>query len=790
MDYRSPAELRRRFKEDLLMNEVAPPKKKPVRSAPEPLAVKHSEPFSNALPDDPTALVREVPLAENLEALSAALEHDEAVQRHMESNNLSLEDSATYIMTNGSTGQKLSFFAHLKGNLEGTTPKRAMRIISIMVDSMWAQDPELQLSAPECLVGVLSTLDTNGAGEIYEVTTTMLTVKTAQVREAWGRLLLALLNHLSQDQLEKMVIPLAFKKTEHAEPQDQRELSCNLLGTLCKHIPVKSIDSVIVPKALALCQDTNVSVRQHICKQLGVIARSLGIAAAEKKIAPEIFELLNDEEHSVSCQAFSCLLDLVEFFGSQYRKEKLFPVIKSYMLNPPTEVITLLVGDFGRFLNEIKTDITTQEDVLLFANFFVTASQKLDDTAKWNCAFNFPAVAACLPLSVFPTHLAPCLVKLSSNPVDAVRKSIAAGLHELIPILADSAANFLEKPFLQLLTDSSWQVRFALFSNVEKLLDCFISQMKGSQKTNFFHQVADNLLQVTSNTNVNWRIMDQVLCILDPYIGQFDEGVLTDSIVPQLFTYIKDGASSLKARCARIIIRVTHRITNVSQKVSIVSKLNSEFGRSTCCFQRQEFVYFVSEACELFSSRFIRERLFETCQELHRDPVVLVRLALSRCMVSLGKSIIIGGDSTTKEAFNNMVQRLLMDEDTTVRENMAATKEALDKLEVKYKRDAPLKEEELSEDKCREHGELPMLEAAKESDKAERRAKLRDLLKTEREKDYMELHPVGSTSSLRTQSGRARGTAGSSRPGISSRKTIPTGGGLHHGGGTRKKYIS
>eukprot|EP00796_Vickermania_ingenoplastis_P004346 gene4346-3160_t len=725
MDYRSPAELKRQFQEDMLMHMASPsPKKKhrPVEPEPE----KKSETFSNKLPDDPTALVREVPLAENLEALSAALEHDEAVQRHMESHNLSLEDSATYIMTNGSTGQKMSFFSHIGSSLEGTSPKRVMKIISIMVDSMWAQDSELQLSAPEALESLLSILDTATAGEIYEVTITMLTVKTLQVREAWGRLLLALLNHLSQEQLEHKVIPLALKKTEHAELQDQRELSCNLLGTLCKHIPVKLINSVIVPKALALCQDTNVSVRRHICKQLSVICRSLGIDAAEKKIAPEIFELLTDEEHCVSCTAFSCLLDLVEFFGSQYRKEKLFPIIKSYMMNPPTEVITLLVGDFGRFLNEIKTDITSQEDVLLFANFFMTASQKLDDTAKWHCAFNFPA--------------------LSANPVDEVRRSIAAGLHELISILGDKAAIFLEKPFLQLLPDKSWPVRYALFSHIDKLLDCFISQFKGSQKTTFFHAVADHLLQVSTDAEVHspsWRTMEQVLRVIDAYIAHFDEGVLTDSIVPQMFTYIKEGANSLKGLCARIIVRVTHRISNVSQQVTIVSRLSSDFGRSQSCFQRQAFFLFLREICELFSSRFIRERLFEVVQELHRDSVIIVRLAMTRSMVSLGKAVALGNNTPTQDVFSTMVQRLLMDENTTVREAMVAAKDELDKLEVRYKRDAPLKEKDMAEDKRREQAELPLLEAAKESDKAERRAKLRDLLKSEREKDFLEPHTTG-----------------------------------------------
>lgn len=769
MEYRSPEELRRRLREELAEAERSPKfsNEKKTRSSSSPKRGPASSSFSSALPDDPTALVREIPLEENLLALSEALEHDAAVQRHMESQNLSLEEATRYIMINGSTGQKVSFFAHVKGSLERLVPKQMTRVISTMVDSMWAQEPELQLSAPESLIELLSMIDSLAAKEIYDVTITMLTVQTAQVRQAWGKLLLNLINYLSSAQLEQFVVPLALKKTEHSEHQDQRELSCNLLGELCKKVSQSIISALIVPKALALCQDTNASVRQHICQQLSTISRSLGIEAAEKKIAPEIFELLNDEEHCVSCQAFSCLLDLVEFFGAQYRKEKLYPVIRSYMLNPPTEVLNLLVGDFGRFLTEIRSDITTHEDVLLFANFFSTASQKLDDTAKWHCAYNFPAVAACLPLSIFPTHLSPCLIKLANNPVESVRKSIAAGLHELIPILQQNAATYLEKPFLALLTDSSPSVRHELSLHMNKVLECFVVQLQEVERSKLFESIARVLLE--KKIFKNWRIVEQVLFIFGSYMAQFKNERLTEDVVPELFAYIKVGASSLKPRCAQLIVRIAHHISDTNEKVSIFSKINAEFGRSPCCFQRKDYFLFVDEICELFSCRFIRERLFEVCQELQRDLVTSVRLALARGMRSLGQRMLLVNDTAVKEVISTMSQRLQMDEATVVREAMSASKEQVEKCSAKYKRDMKLFEQELSKDKRRESVEAHMLEMAKEADKVDRRAKLRDLLKTEREKDYLDSHSSSFTPTI--PSSRLRNLPPRNPSGKAARKT-------------------
>lgn len=798
MEYRSPTELRINLKEG--WKGVGPPKKNRTNATGDTSSVKLDAPsssssttshssmdggnrasFSSAIPDDPTALVLEVPLAENLEALSAALEHDEAVQRHMETHNLSLEETASYIMINGSTGQKMSFFSHIKNYLEDASPRQVKKVISVIVEAMWTQDPELQLTAPQCLLDFLPSADSTVASEIYDVTTTMLTVQTAQVREAWGPLLLALVSHLRADELERKVIPLALKKTEHAMHQDQRELSCHLLGTLCKHIPLKLVESTILPKALALCQDTNASVRKHICDELGVISRSLGIEAAQKVVAPEIFELLNDEEHCVSCQAFSCLLDLVEFFGSQYRKEKLLPIIKSYMLNPPTEVLALLVGDFGRFLNEIKSDITTHEDVLLFTNFFVTASQKLDDTAKWHCAFNFPAVASCLPLSMFPTHLSACLLSLAANPEEMVRVSIAAGLHELVDILRENAAALLEKPFLLLLNDVSSKVRVALYLHMDVLMNCFVKNFKGTQKSIFFRSVGERLLQLSSGTDSRWRSIQQVLSVFDSYIENFDEGILTEAVVPPLFNWMKMGASSLKGSCARLLVLILHRINSTSQQVCIFRRVNSELGRSPCCYHRQVYLSVVREACQMYSCRFLRDRFFEICQQLHRDSVYLVRLAVSQEMYAIGKKVILAGDDAMKESLNSMFQFLLMDEDTAVREATRKSKDELDALRSKYNRDSSLREKELAEDRRQEIAELQMLEAAKEADKVERRAKLRDLLKSEREKDFAE-HSVGLGASTRSVMGsgrvpstRQRGTATQRSPLNTVRKPVGSG---------------
>ena len=777
MDYRSPFELRQQLIEEVRAAQASSPGKKTklrVRSATSVRADACAAPVpredatskcpsgfmpSTALPDDPTALVREVPGAENIEALNAALEREEAVQRYVEKEKLSVEESAKYIMANGSTGQRISFFGHVREKLVELPPKRISKVREILLDSMWAQDPELQCHAPDDLLNFVGLLDGSTASEVYEVTKTMLSVQMQEVRVSWSRLLLGLVDYLPPEVLCGDLIALAVNKSDHAQPQDQRELSCQLLGRVCSQLSVSKAEELVLPRALALCQDTNVSVRQHMCQQLCTIAHALGVERAKMLVAPDLFELLNDEEQAVSRAAFTCLIDLVEFFGPTYRREKLFPIIKTFISNPPSEVVGLLVGEFGRFLDAIKSDITSDGDVALFVEFFCNAATRSDEEARRHCAYNFPAVVASLPRRVFATDLSKALASLASDSCVGARRSIAAGLHTLLPLLPPSAVDALEPPFLHLVRDRDATVRTALVGHINALLDYFKNGKGGAARQAFFANVLDAILSWVAGPIVNWHTMQHVVDIVDRYDDAFEEKALIEQVLPLLWAYVKTGAMILKVQCATLVMHITAGIGNPVAQAHVFSKLNADFARANSCYARQAYFYFVRAAFDFFSLRCIRERMLECCLELQRDAVVTVRLALAQCLPLLSRAL----RPTTpagalEDEFAAMAKRLAEDSTAEVRAAaLAYTARATEKTrpDKAPARSCSAAAAEEVEDQRREAAELPMLEHAKETDKAERRAKLRDLLKSEREKEYGELPSPGKMRKPLTSSAAA-----------------------------------
>ncbi|CCW66093.1 unnamed protein product [Phytomonas sp. Hart1] len=756
MDYRSPLELRQQLMEEAksAAAQSTPAKKTKLKVSGLDAAfgthlagnigssatVSHSA-FTPliALPDDPTALVREVPEAENIKAMNAALEHEEAVQRYVESENLSLEESAKYIMANGSTAQKMSFVLHIRKSLVGYSLKQISRILGILVDSMWTQDPELQCRVPEALQNLAGFLTSSIADDLYDVIETMLTVKTPSIRIAWGKLLLALISYLSNEQIEKCLIPLSLAKSQHVEPQDQRELSCDLLGNVCAYVHRDTVDKMILPRAMALCQDTNVAVRERMCQHLRTIAHSLGIDAAKQKVAPILIELLNDEERAVSGAAFSRLLDLIDFFGPEYCKIHLYPIFMTYVSNPPSDVTSLLVVEYGRFLDKIKSNISMQDEFLLFASFYQKAVEKNDKTTRRSCAYNFPAVAASLPLSVFSLHLSPCLNKLANDPEPEVRRSTAAGLHELVKILGNTAAMHLQEPFLSLLGDKDGQVRFFIFKHVDLLLDSFIIQLTGTQRDNFFQSVAEILLELAPTGHTNWHIMDHIVTIVSRYAQYFSSPVIIDDFIPLMLYYEKVGANVLKNKCAKLVMLFLSQVSIPHAQVQLFNKLVSEFARSPCCYHRQSYFRFVREATFFFSRRCIRERLMESSLELQRDSIAEVRKALASSLVYLAKGLRSSCPGALEEEYKNMIQRLLMDENQEVQAEARRSTDLLKAMEIERRSNPKKATDEEQLDLKREKAEQAMLDLAKEFDKAERRAKLRELLKNGRDKEFLDV---------------------------------------------------
>lgn len=715
---------------------------------------------------DPTALEREMP--ENMDALNANMKLEEDVQRHIETANLPPQEVALYIMANGSTNQKISMFHYLHKSVKDIDEKKMTQLLSGLMESMWAQAPELQCAAPAGLLNILPLLRNTHVAQLLQGAKTMLEVRTLEVRAAWGPFLLSLVEHINAAQIIDVAVPLSLKKCEHVEPPDQRVLACTLMGKICSRLDADQVmSSPVLSKALAMCQDTNVSVRCEMCCQLREVAKAIGLENAKVKVTAELFELLSDEERLVSRAAFSCLIDLIEFFDAAYRREHFYPIIKAFISNPPEEVLSLLIEEFGRFLWKIKSDVQGNEDVMLFASFFKQCSLKTDSEVRRMCAFNLPAVVASLPVSAYPSYLHVCTKTLASDPHTPVRRAVAAGLHELAPLLGEKASQYLCETFVTIAQDPSIDVRSVLMKNAPSLLSCFASQLKAEKEREaFFNSLVPAFLSFDQLCQKDWRRTNMLLDAMVKFPEYYSGQVLYEKFVPILMRLLKDGANVIKDLCADLLMSFAACIHNTASTVDVFGRIYNEFGKHTSCYQRLNYVRLFSYACEYFSRRFLRERMLELLLELSRDTVVNLRIAVAKVAPKIRKLMrqpfATPQEQTMWDNFQGTLQRLQMDDDELVRNAARDSNEAIEPIDREYLRLATMKNPQPTPedlvDKRREEGEGNLIEAAKEHDKAERRSKLKELLKNEKEKE--EPAPAGRKSNVPPK--RVSGAVGSS----------------------------
>ena len=708
----------------------------------------------------------EMPGVENLSRLNAALKHEEAIQRHIEEGNLSPHEIALYVLENGSTGQKISTLQHIDRTFKSCNEKQVTQILHVVNDSMWTQDLELQVAAPAAFIPVLPMLSQGNLLLLLNGAQTMLEVRTEDVRKAWNLLVVELVGVMEPKLIISEIVPLAMKKADHSEPQDQRTLCCSLIGKAGSRLSPQQMVDTVLQKALALCQDTDAGVRVAMCDSLADVARSVGLEVTKDRITQELFELLVDEEKLVSRAAFTCLIDLVEFFDPPYRREHFYPIIRSYISSPPDEVLTLLIEEFGRFLWKIRSDIQGQEDTILFANFFRQCAQKADQEVRRMCAFNLPAVVASLPRNTYATHITQVTRGLAVDTHPPVRRAIAAGLHELFVLLGEKASYFLKEPFASLLSDPTVEVRSVLVENLDPMLRTFAASLKGEEREAFFQQITPSITNYELAVQKDWRKVSCLFKSFHSFPEYFSGQVVFEKFLPILVRHLQFGAAALKAQCAEFIVHFSKKIDNNQLVVDIFSRTISEtFGRSTSCHNRISYIKLFEECCTLYSRKFVRDRMAETLAQLAEDHVPKVRVALVRALPTFKALMRPPVEDDFLKFYQKALQKLQADHDEDVIAEMALVEGRLDELEREFTRQQALRTTNASDEaaeKKREESEGNLLELAKEQEKTERRQKIREMLKNERE-------------TMAAEAAKRPGAKRPTRPGVA--PTRPT---VHH----------
>ncbi|KAH9519006.1 Serine/threonine-protein phosphatase 4 regulatory subunit 4, partial [Bulinus truncatus] len=258
-----------------------------------------------------------------------------------------------------------------------------------------------------------------------------------------------------------------------------------------------SVKNDVLPVVLSLCGDVEYDVRACMCQRLDVVAHGLGLELTKAKLLPQLIELSEDESQNVICACLETTANIITMLDREANVNAIIPMVKELLEKAISKVdSTLPVASklFGRLCHSLL-EFMTVDDKAYFQDYFKKLckaglsekkykedSQKLLDSldvyeqttdisieTRRYAAYNFPAMVLFAGAKLFRSELYGCFSQLCKDPHSLVRKTVAAGFHEVARLL-NTNVGFIFTELNALLSDADIEVLKAVIPNFQDIM--------------------------------------------------------------------------------------------------------------------------------------------------------------------------------------------------------------------------------------------------------------------------------------------------------------------------------
>ncbi|GLC55027.1 hypothetical protein PLESTB_000932600 [Pleodorina starrii] len=510
--------------------------------------------------------------------------------------------------------------------------------------------------------------------------------KSEEETDAWLNTLFELIPLLDKEVLKTEVLSLALSKGDVEGVVGSKTICVRILGALAPRLTWEEIERSFFKKALSMCQDVDHHIRIASCGQLSSIARIAGREVVAKTILPELFELLNDEEVQARVASLTTLATLLDLVPPEVRKGQVMPILRNHMqpLELDIAMQRCLARIFGQLVTVIKVDFEHDDSVLFFSCFKHLAT-KSDVELRRLCAGQLPAVlraATALSAAAFSSQFQDTLISLATDPDVEVRKAVAGQLHEVARVVGKDCPALLTRPLCRLLRDEVPAVPGALLPSLTACLGHWLIRDE-ARRDAAMGDLAKAVLELEASTKRNWRMQQQLAAAFPIFPQVFSSDQVYEHFLPIAFRYLTETAAAVRPVAADGLVCFLRHNRREKQRAEVLLRIIREFcrGRSFTC--RITFVDIAAALLRRFSSRFVKEYVFDLVLELLYDPVPNVRLAATALLPALKTCIKLPEDVDLLERLNSGMSNIMTDNDRDVSQNARATNEAFKKTPMR-----------------------------------------------------------------------------------------------------------
>mmetsp|Transcript_9565 Transcript_9565/g.20370 ORF Transcript_9565/g.20370 Transcript_9565/m.20370 type:complete len:882 (+) Transcript_9565:180-2825(+) len=495
--------------------------------------------------------------------------------------------------------------------------------------------------------------------------------KSEEETEGWLKALFELVPLLDKEVLRSEVLSLALSKGDVEESVNSRAICARILGAVAPCLGKDEVERTFFKKAMTMCQDVDYHMRISMCEQLVAIGRTVGREPTSKHILEELFELLQDEEVQVRASAFKALVALLDLLPSDLRKSRVIPVLRDHMqpFDMDPTVQRCIASHFGMMLMLIKSDLDT-DDFQLFFSGFKHLCGKSDVEMRRACAQQLPLVvkaAASVNPMVYGQQFHDTLVSLINDNDEEVRINIASQLHEVTRLSGRECATLMSRPVVRLLRDESQRVQMAVLPMFNVTLQHFVTALPDeSKRETVLMDIVRALVDLEAGTNRNWRLQANLASVFSSFPQSFSSDQIYEHFLPMAYRFLSGSFAAVRPVAAEGVTAFLRYNKRDKQRAEIFMRLIRDYARGKSFTQRIAFGEIAQHLVKRFSSRFIKDWVFDLCLELLYDPVPNVRLQVTSLLPLLKQTIKLPEDVDLLERLNNAMSNSMTDNDRDV----------------------------------------------------------------------------------------------------------------------------
>jgi len=475
-----------------------------------------------------------------------------------------------------------------------------------------------------------------------------------EVFDSWGEILSLILNQVEKQDVVDLVVPAVITRAAEGHVGSRR-LAARLLGSLSDVLPASSLKVVFLETILNLLEDESEPVRMMMAHSLARILEKIETETVETHVWPVLNKLMKDSSFRVRAES----LKAIAAFAATHREE----TPRSYLYQE--KIAPLFLKCCKRFGGVAELDLRVAEDeAYLFLEVFSHAFGQLlvglagenltreglktsllaflkmvvcnGPTVRCGCVFNLPAVVQTYSSSLGAENLRGFLNALALEPDKATRVVVAAGVHQVSAVLADSPARGeLTKLIYSLMRDKDDDVRLKMAQNISSVFLSLFSVEQSHGKMDPARLVWKGLEEMRWSS---WRTQEILARELKACVHAMPQQHIYDEVIAVFFKMAKESAFLVRKESIEGVVLCLRHIKDRRKRRAVLEHLRRRWARGESFWSRIAFFDAAVFGFQIFSWRVFNQFFTPELLAMAADKVSNVRLRLVRTLCLVWKA--------------------------------------------------------------------------------------------------------------------------------------------------------